>query len=111
MHRAISIWKIDAPASLVNVLYSPLRGSSRGVHSLAFVRDMPHLWSANWDASIVRWDWSKPGGHRVLFQPEPLVSVMTASQSGDELILGTALGEVYGLSLMDIQDALGKHRP
>jgi WD40 repeat protein len=111
MHRAISIWKVGASASLVNVLYCPRHGSLRGTHSLGFIRDTPHLWSANWDGSIVRWDWSKPGGHRVLYQPEPHMSVMTASESGDELVLGTALGEVYGLNLMDIQNALGKHRP
>ena len=111
MHRAISVWKIGASPSLVNVLHSPLRGSLRGTHSLGFVRDTPHLWSANWDGSIVRWDWITPGGRRVHYQPEPQLSVMTSSDSGDELVLGTALGEVYGLRLMDDQNMLGEHRP
>jgi WD40 repeat protein len=100
-HRAISIWKTAAPAELVSVLFANRAGSLRGTHSLAFVRDTKQLWSANWDGSVVRWDWSEKQGRCLLYQPAADVSVMVASASGEHLLLGTAQGEVRDMELVN----------
>lgn len=100
-HRAISIWKTAAPAELVSVLFANRAGSLRGTHSLAFVRDTKQLWSANWDGSVARWDWSERQGRCLLYQPAADVSVMVASASGEHLLLGTAQGEVRDMKLVN----------
>ena len=101
LHRAITIWRLQAPEAPFNVLFENRRGNLRGVHTLSFMNDGEHLLSASWDESILLWEWRDPGGRQILCQPEQYMTVLVPAKTDNQFVLGTALGDIAELNLLN----------
>lgn len=60
-----------------------------------------YLLSASWDESLLVWDWREPGGRKIFCQPEQHLTTVVQANTDNQFVLGTALGEISGLNLMN----------